>query len=150
QEGQQRELARRLAAQRLAPLQPHLGDVKHLIVLPSDIMAGIPIEILTDRYSISYAPSGTLFAYLQEQRAQARPPAGNPLALGAPVFLPAPTAPSRPTPPAQGLLIAATMPGSNAHKAGIRAGDVLLRYAGTPLARADDLKTALAQNTRAA
>jgi CHAT domain-containing protein len=66
--------ASKLAAQRLAPLEPLLGahdglpTVRHLIALPSPAMAGIPIDALTDRYRVSYAPSGTVFAWLQEER----------------------------------------------------------------------------------
>src|SRR5262249_11131691 len=33
-----------LARQRLAPLRPHLEGVEHLIVLPSEALAGVPIE----------------------------------------------------------------------------------------------------------
>jgi CHAT domain-containing protein/Tfp pilus assembly protein PilF len=93
-----------LYAQRLAVLAKHLSAtadlpaVRHLIILPSRSMAGIPVEALiearTDKqypYIISYAPSGTLFAWLQEKRKEARSQdhkAGHPrlLALGDPVF----------------------------------------------------------------
>lgn len=89
-----RSLVQKLAAQRLAPIDPHLqgsdglAPVSHLIMLPSPALAGIPIETLTDHYRISYAPSGTMFAWLQEQRRQwtDRPSL---LALGDPIFLPA-------------------------------------------------------------
>jgi CHAT domain-containing protein/tetratricopeptide (TPR) repeat protein len=89
-------LAQRLYAQRLAPLEEHLPRpaVKHLIVLPSTALAGVPVEALTDRYTVSYAPSATLFALLQKKRRQNRPgrrsrPASL-LAVGDPVFAPAP------------------------------------------------------------
>src|SRR5262249_35764848 len=70
--GTREELPRRLRAQRLTPLETHLQAagalpaVTRLIVLPGGWMAGIPVETLTDRYTISYAPSGTVFARLQE------------------------------------------------------------------------------------
>lgn len=76
----------KLAKQRLKPLEKYLGDVKHLIVLPSQAMAGIPIEALTDRYQISYAPSATIYAWLQEQRKAFPAKSGTTLALGDPVF----------------------------------------------------------------
>jgi CHAT domain-containing protein/tetratricopeptide (TPR) repeat protein len=86
-----RRLAAQLADQRLTPLAPHLGrtlhlpPVKHLILLPSVDMAGLPGEALVEawakkpgRLTVSYAPSGTIFAYLQEKRqspaAQGTPP----------------------------------------------------------------------------
>jgi tetratricopeptide (TPR) repeat protein len=139
------DLAQRLAAQRLTPLDEFLrgeGDrpaVKHLVILPSDAMAGIPIEVLSSRYSISYAPSGTLFAYLQEQRLGFS--AGPLLALGDPVFPPTAAPPPR---PAQGVLVASVNRGTNAHYAGMQAGDVLLRYADVPLANAEELEKAMA------
>jgi CHAT domain-containing protein/tetratricopeptide (TPR) repeat protein len=95
--GEAAELARRLAGQRLAPLEGHLRGgadvpaVTRLIVLPSPGMAGLPVEALTDCYTVSYAPSGTLFARLREKRQEAlgrgRPP-GPPrlLAVGDPAF----------------------------------------------------------------
>ena len=41
-----RDLAATLARQRLEPLRPHLEGVRHLIVLPSADLAGIPVEAL--------------------------------------------------------------------------------------------------------
>jgi CHAT domain-containing protein len=106
-----RESAARLYQQRLAPLAEQLGAtpelpaVRHLIVLPSSALAGVPMEALvaarSDRqpaYTVSYAPSGTMFAWLQEQRqtAPGRPPRPpRLLALGDPVFArPGGTAPA--------------------------------------------------------
>src|SRR5262249_54942155 len=96
------ELTRNLYTQRLAPLEKYLAagaglpDVRHLIVLPSPHMRGIPIEVLTEqahpgRFIVSYAPSGTMFAWLQEKRAMTER-AGQALssskilAIGDPVF----------------------------------------------------------------
>jgi tetratricopeptide (TPR) repeat protein len=141
--------ARRLAARRLAPLEEHLSAgpdrpaITHLIVLPSEQMAGIPLELLTDRYSISYAPSGTMFAYLQEQR---RPAAARLLALGDPTFVAREAQPApRPAVPTQGVLVVGVQPASNAARAGIAGGDVLVRYAGTALGTVEDLKAAIAR-----
>jgi CHAT domain-containing protein len=77
-------LLARLAKQRLRPLEKHLDGVQHLIVLPSAAMAGIPIETLTDKYLISYAPSGTIYAWLQENRKKFDN--NDLLALGDPAF----------------------------------------------------------------
>jgi CHAT domain-containing protein len=154
-----RELTGQLYAQRLAPLAKHLSAtedlpaVRHLIVLPSPALAGVPVEALvaarTDKQfpaTISYAPSGTLFAWLQEQRAK-RPRAERPrlLALGDPVF-----AEPRPTPPApalpeHGVLLTQVVSGSNAARAGLRANDVLLSYAGQELSKPDDLPAAVSK-----
>src|SRR5262249_18262631 len=68
------DLARRLARQRLAPLEEHLKGgaglpaVRHLIVLPAPRMAAVPLEALTDKFTVTYAPSGTMFAWLQKHR----------------------------------------------------------------------------------
>ncbi len=149
-----RDPSAELARQRLAPLEPALraGDdrpaVRHVIVVPSPALAGIPIEALLEsgpasapRYLVSYAPSGTLYAWLRERRGEGGDPsarAGRLLALGDPVP-PASDGPA-PAPPAQGLLVERVFPGANADRAGIRPDDVLLRYAGAPLAASDDLK----------
>jgi CHAT domain-containing protein len=106
------ELGGQLYGQRLAPLAKHLGAaerlpaVRHLIMLPSRWMAGVPIEVLLDArtgkqpdHIVSYAPSGTLFAWLQEQKKKARPKSPavpRLLALGDPVFARAGGAPSPP------------------------------------------------------
>jgi CHAT domain-containing protein len=63
--------ARRLAAQRLAPLETHLRGVKHLFVVSAGAMAGVPVEPLSDAYTVSYVPSGTQLARLLS-RARAR------------------------------------------------------------------------------
>jgi CHAT domain-containing protein len=74
-----------LYKQRLQPVEKHLQGVKHLIVLPSQAMAGITLEAVTDAYRISYAPSGTIYAWLQKKEdvPQKTPDL---LALGDPAF----------------------------------------------------------------
>ncbi len=95
-------LVRRLLAQRLAPLEPHLAGIHHLIVLPAGRMAGIPLEVLTDDYTVSYAPSGTIYAWLKEKKrkpGQRRSAATGPpslLAVGDPIF----SSPDEPREPA--------------------------------------------------
>jgi len=91
-----RPLVARLRTQRIEPLAKALGTtalglppVRRLIVLPSRIMAGIPVEALLaphDTRTVSYAPSATVFKYLREQPRPDRH-AGL-LALGDPVYLP--------------------------------------------------------------
>jgi tetratricopeptide (TPR) repeat protein len=154
-----KQMLKQAVAQRLTPLEACLrGDaenppVKHLLVTPAWSMAGIPVEVLTDQYTISYVPSGTLFARL---RAQRRPSAGQTasaprlLALGDPNFQrPALPPPAAGPLPENGLLISHVVPQSNAAQSGIRAGDVLLKYAGIQLATLADLKTALGQQPQA-
>jgi CHAT domain-containing protein/tetratricopeptide (TPR) repeat protein len=80
------ETAQRLAQQRLAPLGQDLTGIKHLIVLPSHQMAGIPLEVLTQRHGVSYAPSGTLHAWLAEHHPAGAGAPGNLLVLGDPAF----------------------------------------------------------------
>jgi CHAT domain-containing protein/Tfp pilus assembly protein PilF len=95
------EAARQLDRQRLAPLAGRLeaGDglpaVRHLIVLPSPAMTGVPVEVLlaarpTDQpaLTINYAPSATLFAWVRERHRNAMAAAGpgRLLSLGDPAF----------------------------------------------------------------
>jgi CHAT domain-containing protein/tetratricopeptide (TPR) repeat protein len=86
------DLARRLARQRLTPLAEHLKGgaglptVRHLIVLPAPKVAAVPLEALTDEFTVSYAPSATLYAWLKEQRVGRPTPVASLLALGDPVF----------------------------------------------------------------
>jgi tetratricopeptide (TPR) repeat protein len=136
--------ARQLARQRLTPLEPHLKAhdglpaVRRLIAVPAGWMAGVPLEVLTNEYTISYTPSGTVFARLREQhRPLQKPPL---LALGDPNFhLPA----DKPAPlPEHGLLLTLVLAGGNASKAGLRGGDVLLAYNGHKLTTLADLKPA--------
>jgi CHAT domain-containing protein/tetratricopeptide (TPR) repeat protein len=100
-DGQWKDLAHRLALQRLAPLKSHLAAtanlpaVRHLVVLPCAKMAAVPLDalpldVLPDRPTVSYAPSGTMFAYLQERGPRQEAPAGTLLALGDPAFQPPP------------------------------------------------------------
>jgi tetratricopeptide (TPR) repeat protein len=148
------EVRRRLAGQRLAPLQRQLGAtgdlpaVRHLLVVPVWAMAGVPVEGLTDRYTVSYVNSGTLFARLAEQRHQkpGRGEAPRLLAVGDPNFL-APGQGKPPTPPPEhGVLLVQVQPGSNAAHSGLRPGDVLLSYGGRKLSAAPDLAVAIKAN----
>jgi len=104
--GEWKDVAGKLAEQRLAPLEPHLkaaGDrpaVRQLIVLPSEKMKGVPVEALPDvaeRFVVSYAPSGTMYTWLRQQRAGRPAPAANFLGVGDPAFQ---SPPDRPDPKA--------------------------------------------------
>jgi CHAT domain-containing protein len=158
-----RALTGQLYKQRLSPLAKHLGAtedlpaVRHLIVLPSPAIAGIPVEALiearTDEqpaYTVSYAHSGTMFAWLQEQRpiAAARKRTPRLLALGDPVFAqPHPAVAPAVPPPTHGVLVLEVGPGLNADRAGIRPQDVLLSYAGIKLTRRADLLSLMAKQS---
>lgn len=140
------ELARKLRAQRLDPLAKHLAAgnglpaVRHLIVLPSPKMDGLPFDVVADGYTVSYAPSGTIYTYLQQQK---RPESQDLLAVADPVFEKPKTDSPEPKLPAGGVLIDVVTPGSAAATAELKAGDVLLRYAGTELNSLDDLTKAI-------
>jgi CHAT domain-containing protein len=135
--------ARRLAEQRLRPLEPLLAAtdklpaVRHLVVVPAGRMAGVPVEALTDRYLVSYAPSGSVLSRLHGKHRPLQSPTL--LALGDPNFT-SPQSGPPPQPPEYGLYLALVLPGGNAHRAGLRGGDVLLRYGGTKLTTKADLK----------
>jgi hypothetical protein len=158
-DGQWADLARKLYGQRLAPVERCLGveaslpGVRHLIVLTSAQMSGIPVEALTDRYTISYAPSGTMFAWLHEKASEAEQAGQGSrpisiLVVGDPVFEPAQTSAS-PPPPDHGVLIAAVVPGSSAAGSGLKAGDVLLRYSEMKLNASSDLDAAIGKEAAA-
>jgi CHAT domain-containing protein len=59
----------------IASLTPHLDGITHLVVLPPRPLLGVPIEALIgpdsvclgDRYAVTYAPSATIYAWLEEQ-----------------------------------------------------------------------------------
>jgi tetratricopeptide (TPR) repeat protein len=135
--------AARLAEQRLRPLEAYLAAtdqlpvVRHLVVVPAGRMAGIPVEALSDRYLVSYAPSGTVLARLRNKHR----PLGSPalLALGDPNFI-SPACGPPPQPPGYGLYLALVLPDGKAGRAGLRSGDVLLSYAATKLTTKADLK----------
>jgi CHAT domain-containing protein/Tfp pilus assembly protein PilF len=84
------ELSRRLAAQRIAPLALHLAatadlpTASRLVVVPFGLMAFTPVEALSERYLVSYAPSGTVLARLREKHRALQDPTL--LAVGDPNF----------------------------------------------------------------
>ncbi len=136
------ELAQSLHDQRIAPLAPHLVGVKTLYVVAVSQMAGIPVELLTDRYTICYVPSGTFLARLKD-----RTPAGGSalLALGDPIFNRPGSSPSGPGPlPPSGLLITVVAPDSPAAAAQLQPRDVLLSYGGVKLTSVETLSDAIA------
>jgi CHAT domain-containing protein/Tfp pilus assembly protein PilF len=131
-------LRQALYRQRLAPLEKHLAGVKHLLVVPTGALVKVPLEALTQRWRVSYVPSGSAFARVAAL--PPRPPPGKALVLADPIFTAAP--PKQPAAPPHGLLVKAVVSGSLAVRVGLRAGDVLLSYAGKTLKTPADLKEA--------
>jgi hypothetical protein len=109
--------------------------VRRLFVVPVNSMADVPVDVLTDRYCVSYVPSGTFIARLGDRPS---PGSASLLALGDPVY-PAIDADEEPPLPPGGLLITQVVPGGNAALAGLQPGDVLLSYAGAELTSAERL-----------
>jgi tetratricopeptide (TPR) repeat protein len=139
-------LARKLHAQRLAPLGKHLAGVKRLFVPPVNAMTGIPLEALTDAYTVSYTPSGTFLARLKDRP---RPRSSGMLAVGDPLFPPAKELGQPTSLPPGGLLILQVVPGGAAAQARLRPGDVLVAYAGQDLSSAEQLGQLIAAQSGA-
>jgi len=81
----------------LAPMALDLQGVEHLVVIPQGPLLGVPLEALVDgdgndlgeRFTISYAPSATLYTWLIEQKSMGEPTvARNALLVGDPPFAP--------------------------------------------------------------
>ncbi len=143
-QGDWRPLAEALARQRIEPLKEQLQGVKRLVVVNSPGMAGVPVErMLAARegtsVAVSYAPSASMYAYLEGKRTTAARPATL-LALGDAAYLEPKPEPAAPTPPGQGLYISRVVPNGNADLNGLRAGDVLTEYAGKAIMTYGDLK----------
>ncbi len=138
------KLARQLYAQRLAPLEKNLAGVRRLYVVPVDIMSRVPVELLTDQFTISYVPSGTML------RAAA---SGLGLRMrlywrvGDPRFDDRPRKPAGVSLPPGGLLVSQVVPQGNAANSRIAADDVLLTYAGTELNEEAQLGQLIAGHT---
>jgi CHAT domain-containing protein/tetratricopeptide (TPR) repeat protein len=132
----------RLRQQRLSPLEKHLKAegklpaVRRLVVIPVGQMASVPVELLAEGYTVSYAPSATLYSRgVSKHRSLCL---DSLVALGDPTFQKEKAKP--PAAPAYGLLLRAILPGGKAAHAGLRAGDVLMRYNGVRLRRLADFK----------
>jgi tetratricopeptide (TPR) repeat protein len=138
-------LAESLARQRLEPLKGHLAGVRRLVVVNSPGLAGVPIEVLMaarpdpawDAITVSYAPSASMFAYVLGRPVPRERPATL-LAVADPAY-PEPKD-DAPAPPASRHAVARVVPNGNADLNGLRAGDVLMTYAGTELKQVGDLK----------
>src|SRR5262249_17426546 len=139
------ELIKALIKQRFAPLLPHLKArgklpaVRRLFVVPTGIMARVPVDLLAPGYTVSYVPSGTVFARLRKDHRKLSPTSV--LALGDPVF--AIPQVKRAAPPEAGVLVSFVQEGGNAAKAGIKEGDVLRQFGTKKLAKVADLIAAL-------
>jgi tetratricopeptide (TPR) repeat protein len=137
------DLFENVKAQRIAPILKHLEGITTLYVVPVELMAGIPIEPMLPDRTISYVPSGTFLA----RRGKPSQQPNTLLALGDPVFPKLPELKPSPTVlPPNGLLITQVVPNGSADKANLKAGDVLVSYAGTKLNRVEELGKLVAEN----
>jgi tetratricopeptide (TPR) repeat protein len=142
--GDWQSLGDRMRKQRLEPLADQLAArdglpaVRHLVVLPSTALAGVPTEAFADDFTVSYALSGTLYAHLHKQP---KLQTAGLIALADPAFdrTVAPE-PPRPAPPPGGVLVTSVVAGGQAAQVGLKAGDVMLRYNRVALTARDDLK----------
>lgn len=78
------------------PLVHHLSGVSHLVILPCRPLLGVPIEALIDdsdgrlgdRYTITYAPSATIYTWLEERAHQEQLSSpGRTLLVGDPLYM---------------------------------------------------------------
>jgi tetratricopeptide (TPR) repeat protein len=139
--GSWQRLASRLRQQRLRPLEKHLAAVRHLIVLPSTALAGVPLELLAEDHTVSYGLSGTLHTHLKNLP---KLTSVGLLAVGDPIFETAAEAAKPKALPPGGLLLTVVPPGSNAAQSRLRPNDVLLKYGDRPLATLKDLADGIA------
>ena len=125
-------------------------SARRLVVLADGPLTGVPLEIVLEAEpslagrSVVYASSATM--YVNRKRAAERAGrAETPTALlvGAPIFDRA--APPEPPYPEQGALLTLVAQASNAAEGGMLRGDVILSYAGRPVAGRDDLLAAKAE-----
>ncbi len=145
--GEIASLAERLHAQRIAPLRRHLAGVKSLYVVPVATMAKLPVEVLTNEYTVSYVPSGTFLARLKEQSLSSGTAM---LALADPVFEPGEAETrSATSPPPSGLLITQVILGGLADQAKLKAGDLLLKYRDVELTTIEVLQKSVAEHASA-
>lgn len=77
------QLLAQLRKQRIEPIEKHLKEIQHVVVLPSSKMCAIPVELLLPEKRVSYAPSATMYAYLTQQP---KAKGSKLLALGDPLF----------------------------------------------------------------
>ncbi len=147
-----RPRAEAMAKQRLGPIESHLKAARHVIVLNSPGIAGVPVERLLTAWGktakpapvVAYAPSASMFAYLAAAKLPADGPASL-LALGDPAYPKAKASQEKgPPPPDHGLLVVKVQTNANADLSGVKAGDILLEYNGASLKARDDLKVVAA------
>jgi tetratricopeptide (TPR) repeat protein len=145
------KLVGQLQQQRLAPVEKHLKArgqlpaVRRLVVVPFGVMADVPVELLAEGRTVSYAPSATLFARGVGKHRELR--LDSLVALGDPVF--ARPGKQAPATPEYGLLLRSVQPGGNAARNGLRAGDVLMRYNRRALHRLADFQEAKGERVQA-
>ena len=135
--------------QRLKPLEAALAArgelprVAHLFALSSSTVNAVPWSAVTQQYTISRVPSGTILALLRENDSQ---PTLEPrlLAIGNPRFVtPTVVATDDRTPPESGVLVQKVEARSNANDAGVRPDDILLQYADVKLETGQHLLQAI-------
>jgi CHAT domain-containing protein/tetratricopeptide (TPR) repeat protein len=126
-----------------------------LVVVPDGPLSELPLEVLAAAdpqgplagKKIIYAPSIT--AYIDRLgKAGKASGATSAVVLGGAVYSREASS-TRPTPPSQGALLAAVVPGGPGEKAGLRGGDILIGYGDGPIDDQRTLPKAAAATTQA-
>ena len=122
-------------------VQSAIAGASSLTVIPDGPLHGLPMELLIEDMPIAYAPSATIAADRRRAAEGRRTRATGAVVLADPDF--------GGLYPDKGVLVSKVTGGSNADLAGLRRGDVLLRYGEHTIGTVADLVSAIGTTAEA-